>query len=370
MKTTLYKLNKEGVMLTSVINAEQKGDHWEVWKETGQKEGKKIVHSPDVIKEGKVKRSIEEQVQLQYDSIINKLLDKGYKRSEQEAIDNKGTDASGVPKPMLASPSKGKEEKIFQNADWMVSRKFDGVRCMIGRIGGDVVAISREGKDYSISTRFIIQDLQEHGVFDRMEDGDFLDGEMYIHDRLLQKFSGLMRKQEPMEEHRELQFHVYDMLSDGTFGQRLGLLEGLLADVQDSGRIVIVEHFPAKTYAEIKELHDQFVVEGYEGAIARNVDSEYLSGRDKRMVKVKAFMDAEYKIIGYKEGKRGLVDLVYVMDAGKNGTFDAKPVGAEGCELKTTPDKFIGKMATIRFAGFTDRGVPYHLNLWAVRDYE
>lgn len=370
MKATLYKLSKEGVMLTSVIFAEQKGDHWEIWKETGQKDGKKIEHAPDIIKEGKVKRTLQEQVQLQFDSIVNKRKDKGYKETEQEAIDNRGTDASGVPKPMLASPSKGKEEKIFGDVDWMVSRKFDGVRCLIGRINGEVVAVSREGKDYSISTRFIIQDLQEGGVFDRMEDGDFLDGEMYIHDRLLQKFSGLMRKQEPMEEHRELQFHVYDMLSDGAFHQRLGLLEGLLEDVQDSGRIVIVEHFPAKTYTEIKGLHDQFVMEGYEGAIARNINAEYLSGRDKRMVKVKAFQDAEYKIIGYKEGKRGLVDLVYVMDAGDKGQFDAKPVGAEGCELKTTPEKFIGKMATIRFAGFTDRGVPYHLNLWAVRDYE
>lgn len=370
MKTTLYKLNKEGVMLTSIINAEQKGDHWEVWRETGQRDGKKIVHAPDIIREGKAKRSLMEQVQLQFDSIVNKRKDKGYKETEQEAIDNKGTDASGVPKPMLAAPTKDKEAKIFGDVDWLVSRKFDGVRCLIGRIDGEVVAVSREGKDYSISTRFIIQDLQEHGVFDRMEDGDFLDGEMYIHDRLLQTFSGLMRKQEPMEEHRNLVFHAYDILAEGVFAQRLALLKGLLAEVQHKGRVVIVEHTPARTYEEIKTLHDQYVAEGYEGAIARNVASEYLSGRDKRMVKVKAFQDAEYKILGYKEGKRGLVDLVYIMDLGNGNTFDAKPVGEETCELKTVPEQFIGKMATIRFFGFTADGKPSHGVMSSVRDYE
>lgn len=357
-------------MLTSVIHAEQKGDIWEIWKETGQKDGKKIIHSPDVIKQGKAKRTLKEQVDLQYNSIINKLLDKGYKRTEEEANENRGTDASGVPKPMLAAPSKGKESVIFQNVDWKVSRKFDGVRCLIGKLNGKVMALSREGKSYDVGARFVIEDLHVAGTFDRMMDGDFLDGEMYIHDRLLQTFSGLMRKQDPMEEHRELQYHVYDMLTTGSFNERLAFLRTVLKDAAKDGRIRMVEHFDAYSYEEVKKLHDQFVEEGYEGAIARNAASEYLSGRDKRMVKVKAFQDAEYTIIGYKEGKRGLVDLVYVMDAGDKGEFDAKPVGEETCELKTLPEKFIGKKATIRFSSFTDRGVPSHGVLTVVRDYE
>jgi ATP-dependent DNA ligase len=370
MKTTLYKLSKEGVMLTSVIFAEKKGEQWEIWKETGQKDGKKIEHSPDIIKEGKAKRTLDQQMELQYNSIINKLLDKGYKRTEQEAQENKGTDAAGVPKPMLAAPSKDKEESIFQNVKWKVSRKFDGVRCLIGKLNGNILALSREGKSYDVGARFVIEDLQNAGVFDRMVDGEFLDGEMYIHGRLLQTFSGLMRKQDPMEEHQELQYHVYDVLKTGPFEGRLEFLRTTLKDVMVDGRIVMVEHFDASSYDEVKELHDRFVEEGYEGAIARNVASDYLSGRDKRMVKVKAFQDAEYTIIGYKEGKRGLVDLVYVMDAGESGMFDAKPVGEEGCELKTVPDKFIGKTATIRFSSFTVAGVPSHGVLTVVRDYE
>ncbi len=192
---------------------------------------------------------------------------------------------------------------------------------------------------------------------------------MYIHDRLLQTFSGLMRTQDPVDEHRDLRYHVYDMIKAGPFEKRLEFLGELITSTSLE-RIFMVEHYDADTYDVVKELHDRFVEEGYEGAIARNVESEYLSGRDKRMVKVKAFQDAEYKIISYKEGKRGLVDLVYVMDAGEQGEFDAKPVGAEDCELKTMPEKFIGKIATIRFSSFTNRGVPSHGVMTTIRDYE
>ena len=370
METRLFKLSKTGKMLISIIRAENKGKHWEVWKETGQLDGQKIVHAPDVIAEGKVNRTIEEQVQLQYDSIVNKLKDKGYKDSEQEAIDNRGTDASGVPKPMLALDPKKKDPSFWTENEWFVSRKLDGGRCLIGLMDGEVVAISRQGKDYSVSARLIIAELAALGVFLKMEDGEFLDGELYIHGRSLQSISGLMRKQEPMEEHEELQYHVYDMLTEGSFNVRLYAL-GQLFEGLELGRIVLLKHEPAATYDEIKALHDQYVMEGFEGAIARNALAEYLSGgRDKRMVKIKAFQDAEYRIMSFATGKRGMVDLVYIMDAGDKGTFSAKPVGVESCELKSFPANFVGKMATIRFFNFTERGVPFLPVLTSIRDYE
>lgn len=371
MKTTLYRVSKEGKMLTTVVQAEDKGTHWWLWKETGQKDGQKIVHAPDVIHEGKVNRTVGEQVRLQFDSIVNKLKDKGYKETEAEAIANKGTDASGVPKPMLALDPKKKGADFWTANGWMVSRKIDGGRCLIGWADGEIIAISRQGKDYSVSARFIIQELADYGVFNKMKDGEFLDGELYIHGRSLQSISGLMRKQEPMDEHGTLQYHIYDLLASGEFEHRHYRIHCDLFDGVSGDKFKLVSHKPAKTYEEIKALHDQFVMEGYEGAIARNVTSEYLvGGRDARMVKIKAFQDAEYRIIGFEEGKRGLVDLVYILDAGDKGTFNAKPMGAEGCELKTVPQKFVGEMATIRFFNFTDRGVPFLPVLSSIRNYE
>jgi len=371
MRKELYRVSKEGKMLVTLVQAEFKDPYWRLWKETGQKDGAKITHAPDVILEGKVNRTLEEQVKLQFDSIVNKLKDKGYKDTEQEAIANKGTDASGVPKPMLALDPKKKDDSFWTANAWMVSRKLDGGRCLIGWSDGEVIAISRQGKDYSVSARFIIEELAGWGIFNKMKDGEFLDGELYIHGRPLQSISGLIRKQEPMDEHEHLEYHIYDLLAVGKFKDRHYRLTADMFDGVPNGKVVKVWHTEANTYDEIKALHDQFVMEGYEGAIARNVDSDYLvGGRDKRMVKIKAFQDAEYKIIGYEEGKRGLVDLTYTMDAGKNGTFSAKPMGEEGCELKTKPEQFIGKMANIRYFNLTERGVPFLPVLTSIRDYE
>ncbi len=371
MKTILYRLSKENKMLMTTVQAKEDGDHWKLWKETGQKDGAKIVHAPDIIYDGKVNRTTEEQVKLQFDSIVNKLKDKGYKLTEQEATENKGTDASGVPKPMLCLDPKKKGSEFWTANEWMVSRKIDGGRCLIGMMDDEVVAISRQGKDYSVSARFIIQELASYGVFNKLNDGEFLDGELYIHGRSLQSISGLMRKQEPMDEHQALQYHIYDLLAKGDFKYRHYRIHCDLFDGVHGESFKLVSHKPAKTYEEIKALHDEFVMEGYEGAIARNVTSEYLvGGRDARMVKIKAFQDAEYKIIGYEEGKRGLVDLTYTMDAGDKGTFNAKPMGVEGCELKTQPEKFVGEMATIRFFNFTERGVPFLPVLTSIRNYE
>ena len=371
MKKQLYRLNKEGKMLVALVQAEFKDPNWLLWKVTGQKDGAKITHAPDIINDGKASRTLEEQARLQFDSIISKLKDKGYKDTEEEAVKNRGTDASGVPKPMLALDPKKKGLSFWTENEWMVSRKIDGGRCLIGWSDGEIVAISRQGKDYGVSARFIIEELASFGVFNGMRDGEFLDGELYIHGRSLQSISGLIRKQEPMEEHGTLQYHIYDLLASGDFKRRHYRIHAELFDGVQGERFKLVSHKPANTYDEIKDMHDQFVMEGYEGAIARNVTSEYLvGGRDARMVKIKAFQDAEYKVIGYEEGKRGLIDLTYIMDAGDKGTFNAKPMGEEGCELKTNPEKFIGKMATIRYFNFTERGVPFLPVLTSIRDYE
>jgi len=76
--------------------------------------GGKFIEQPTLeITKGKVKRTIEEQAELEYNSIIKKYLDKGYKKVEslgiteltEETIEQylplKNTDQKGMKKPML-----------------------------------------------------------------------------------------------------------------------------------------------------------------------------------------------------------------------------------------------------------------------------
>lgn len=78
-----------------------------------------MIQQPDItIAKGKVKRTIEEQTILQYNSEVKKYLDKGYKTLQhygvntlseldvQKVTSDDKTDTKGVKKPMLAKSYK------------------------------------------------------------------------------------------------------------------------------------------------------------------------------------------------------------------------------------------------------------------------
>ena len=52
----------------------------------------------------------------------------------------------------------------------------------------------------------------------------------------------------------------------------------------------------------LKESHDRWVAQGYEGIMIKDTDSLYSFGRDWSVMKYKAFFDADVPIIGLKEG--------------------------------------------------------------------
>lgn len=75
-------------------------------RESGLKDGKFISHTPLEIKKGKVKRTISQQMELEYNSLVKTYLDKGYIEGDVSTIEktlpkNK-TNQEGVTKPMLA----------------------------------------------------------------------------------------------------------------------------------------------------------------------------------------------------------------------------------------------------------------------------
>ena len=84
-----------------------------IHRESGLLDGKKVIAPEVEITKGKVKRTIEEQTLLEFNSNYKKYLDKGYKdikdigienltvESAQEALGETLTDTNGALKPML-----------------------------------------------------------------------------------------------------------------------------------------------------------------------------------------------------------------------------------------------------------------------------
>jgi hypothetical protein len=114
-------------------------------------------------------------------------------------------------------------------------------------------------------------------------------------------------------------------------------------------------------YANIKKAHDKFVSDGFEGLCARTLDREY--GINKRsalyLIKLKNYKDAEFKVIGIKEGLRP-EDMCFTLVTNEGKEFAAKPIGtnADRISYLQNKDNYIGKMATCKYFYLSKDGVP------------
>lgn len=370
-----------------------------IYRTTYQYGGKHTEQPPIYIRFGKAARTLREQLDLEYKSNMKKYLDKGYKQltkpieeySEeelQEIVGNVVTDSSGFAKHMLAKQAdKVKDSSIEKVRTWAVSRKIDGVRCSFYWKDGEVKSASRGGGDYDYST----YQLREHpllrSILSTYPDW-VLDGELYKHGKSLQQISGAARMEKTVKGCDWLEYYVYDiMIPDTTFTDRSVLLQRL-ADLigQESFdperewntedlRMQVVPHVfitGDNKKDQIMDLHNQYVAEGWEGCVARDVSKPYkYGGRGMEMVKFKMYQDAEFEITGISEGLRE-EDMCFTLITDDGIEFKAKPMGSRELkqQYREDLDKLIGKMATVKYFYLSDEGTPLQPVLKAIRDYE
>lgn len=361
--------------------------------------GGKITTQPIILVDkgkgiGKARRTVSEQAKLEYDSRVNKYMDKGYKKLPKsidlytkEELDallpEETTDSEGNLKPMLAKDFHDVATSVLEKQWWYASRKIDGVRCLMFVKDGEIHTSSRGGKNYDNSTYHITCNPKLKKF---MLDNPtlILDGELYVHGYSLQTLSGLARLKKETDKCDELQYYIYDVVdTNKTFEERLEILDHIKDELQldfepnktfEDGdlQIQIVPHVKVEGWVQIKKTHDSYVKEGFEGAVIRRPDKKYgVNKRTNDMVKVKEYQDGEFKIIGFSEGLRP-EDMVFVCVTEDGKEFEAKPVGPR--ELKheylERIDEIIGKMATVKYFSFSDGGTPTQPVLKCIRDYE
>jgi ATP-dependent DNA ligase len=361
--------------------------------------GGKITTQPIILVDkgkgiGKARRTVSEQAKLEYDSRVNKYMDKGYKKLPKsidlytkEELDallpEETTDSEGNLKPMLAKDFHDVATSVLEKQWWYASRKIDGVRCLMFVKDGEIHTSSRGGKNYDNSTYHITCNPKLKKF---MLDNPtlILDGELYVHGYSLQTLSGLARLKKETDKCDELQYYIYDIVdTNKTFEERLEILDHIKDELQldfepnktfEDGdlQIQMVPHVKVEGWVQIKKTHDSYVKEGFEGAVIRRPDKKYgVNKRTNDMVKVKEYQDGEFKIIGFSEGLRP-EDMVFVCVTEDGKEFEAKPVGPR--ELKheylERIDEIIGKMATVKYFSFSDGGTPTQPVLKCIRDYE
>ncbi len=249
--------------------------------------------------------------------------------------------------------------------------KLDGIRCLASvQDDGTVVLVSRQQKVFQSLTH--IQGAVEQL---KLPVGTVLDGELYVHGEAFQELASIIKRDKPSERMNEIEYHIYDVISDEGYKHRYNQLLGW---VDTSDCLKLVEYYVATDTNDVHQLHGAMVESGYEGIMLRNYAGPYKNGgRSSDLQKVKSFQDEEFEIVGAFENKgkqAGQCTLECITKAGTK--FGVKPNGSETVRSQYWTDwqagKLKGKMLTVRFFSWTTSGnaVPRFPVGIAVRDYE
>lgn len=258
--------------------------------------------------------------------------------------------------PMLAHKYPDYQDRV----DWAtayVQPKFDGFRCVARRVDGRVTLFSRSGDVFTT-----VPHVTAH--LERVLPADAVwDGELYLHGETLQKISSLVNKEQP--ETQRLIYNVYDSFDNRPYAERQAELKGRLRITQPPSTCPVfsVPTFRVTGEARLMEFQALCLSKGYEGAMLRHGPEVYVPGkRSVSLLKVKTFIDAEFTIIGYKAGDGSFADkAVFVCSVGDT-TFDVTAPGThqQKREALVNGAAYIGRQLTVKFAGYTDNGKPFH----------
>jgi len=125
---------------------------------------------------------------------------------------------------------------------------------------------------------------------------------------------------------------------------------------------------------EVKEVYEDHIANGFEGAMAKDLLAPYEAGkRSSKLLKMKEFVDGEFKIISIEEGRGKFAGLAAVLvcempDNKKTFRASIKCPLKEKKAIFENKDKHIGAFATICYKRLTDDGIPYIPVAKAIRD--
>jgi DNA ligase-1 len=237
----------------------------------------------------------------------------------------------------------------------IVQPKLDGYRC-----------IYRDGQLFSRSG-LIFPNINLMTYFAALENvGNYvLDGELYIHGIAFQNITKTLnadRAPIPIG----LKYVIYDCMSEKewesqkcktSYQDRLSKLRELLNDrVADYKKIIDIKSDKCKSAAEVMPLYKQYLKDGYEGVMLKDVSGLYrwkrTSLRSGEMLKLKPFKTVDLKIKEIYDGEgdfSGMAGGVVVDYNGVSVRVGSGYTVVMRQEMAKQPSDFIGKTIEIQY---------------------
>ena len=281
----------------------------------------------------------ESQAYIEAQAKITEKMRLGYFNSIEQAQEKGGKDFL---LPMLAKDYKKELKKVTYPC--YVQPKLDGMRAL----AVEEKLISRTGK---------LIDTLGHIDLSSFEDL-VLDGELYAHGFSFQENMKLIKKYRQGDTER-VKYHVYDVVMNAPFSERLAVLENLRSTLNDD-QIELVHTYKVDNEEEIRNYHIEFVAQGYEGTMIRHSDEGYtVNKRSSQLLKYKDFIDEVFTIIDIVPSE-SRPDQGVIVCASAKGSFNCgmKFSHFERKMMLTMKGEYIGQPAEVRFFEYTDGGLP------------
>lgn len=351
----LYHLGKNGALYS-----------WKVWTEgdtiysdTGQVNGKRVLSVKKATPKntGKANATTASEQALKEARAMHKhKVTRKYSLTKEEA---QSVDFG----PMLAQSFEKRKNKIIYPVS--VQRKYNGVRALCVIDENNKAILSSRGSKEWVTVEHINSELESV-----LKPGDVVDGEIYLHSTeenliTFQQLMSLVKKKQSGTE--KLEYHIYDIASKEyddslEWSDRQKNLEEFFNQNKNLKYLKFVPTYQANSEEEVLSYEKQFVSEGFEGAMVRLNNAKYLFNyRSDGILKVKSFLDSEFLIIGVEPGIGKFSNCaIFILETIDNKKFKAVPKTTQlekESMLKNSKD-YIGKMATVKYFGFSDDGIP------------
>lgn len=314
--------------------------------------GGQLQEEIEYVDEGLQSRNLEEQVLSRINSRIHNKKKSGYVDSIQDAENNKRVNLLGLERPMLAKKYKDVVSKIKWKDGVYIQPKLNGERCLIKKCGGEIIAYSRQGIEFTT--------LDHITIFLKSIPGDFtLDGELYVHGQKLQTINSWVKRQQPNT--LKIQYHIYDIILESEYSHRkqeLQRIKNLIGNIHSiffvPSEIVFNEDYAIR-------MRDYYINLGYEGAMIRGFELPYQDGkRSNSLLKMKKALDGEFLVTGITSSTHGWAILDCVTKDGKKFSVSAPGGIEEKTEIYLDKDAYIGRYIQIEFFEWTIDNKPFH----------
>ncbi|TEW54911.1 DNA ligase [Psychromonas sp. RZ22] len=235
---------------------------------------------------------------------------------------------------------------------YYVSEKLDGVRAY----WDGHKLISRQGNIFTAPAWFTRSFPKEP-----------LDGELWIARQEFEKVSGIVRTQNNHNEQwQQVTYMIFDLPNNKEpFSRRITRMQHLVEQA-NSPYLQIIKQQKIKDNQTLQILLNQTVMDGGEGLMLHHQGALYQTKRNRDLMKLKKFEDAEAIIIAHIPGKgkyQGLLGAILVET--KEGIRFKIGSGFSDQERKSPPA--IGSVITYRFTGKTRNNIPRFASYMRVR---